>query len=86
MPAADSDACCFGAFGVMRLYAGEKLEQHFPLLHRNLRPDFHDSIRGKLKIAARVVGVLGKEDEQPVLPKWHARAHIRPDGTPRQEE
>ena len=55
-------------------------------LHRNLRSDFHDSIGGKLKIAARVVGVLGKEDEQPVLPEWHARARIRPDGAPRQEE
>jgi hypothetical protein len=39
------------------------------LLHRNLRADLHDSIRGKLKITARVVGILGKEDEQPVLPK-----------------
>ena len=54
-------------------YAGEKLEQHFPLLHRNLRPDFHDSIRRKLKIAA-ARRRSGQEDEQPVLPKWHARA------------
>ena len=28
-------------------YAGEKLEQHFPLLHRNLRPDFHTRSAGR---------------------------------------
>jgi hypothetical protein len=42
-----------------------------PKLNRDLRPDLHDPVSWKLKVAARVIGILGKENEQLVLPMRH---------------
>ena len=41
-------------------------------LDRNLRADLHHAVGGQLEIARRVVGVVGEEDVEPVLPFRHA--------------
>ena len=39
---------------------------------RNLRADLHHPVRRQLKIARRVVGVMGEEDKKLILPWRHA--------------
>jgi hypothetical protein len=45
--------------------------------YRDLRADLDHPVGGKLKVARRVIGVFGEDDEQPVLPDRHPRFWIR---------
>src|SRR5262245_41974021 len=55
-------------------------------LYGDLRPDLDHPVGRQLEIARRVVGVLGKKDEEPVLPGRHAGSRVRSHRASRQEE
>jgi hypothetical protein len=55
-------------------------------LNCDLRPDLHDPVSRKLKVAARVIGILGKEHEQLVLPMRHTGTSGRTHGSAGQEK
>src|SRR5262249_1514556 len=55
-------------------------------LNAHLSSDLDDAVSRQMKIAARIVGVPGKQNKHPILPSRHARPRISADGTSRQEE
>src|SRR4029079_11147086 len=55
-------------------------------LNIHLSTDLDNPVSGQLEIAARIVGILRQQNEQPVLPQRHSRSWIRADRASRQEE
>src|ERR1043165_1300518 len=53
---------------------------------RDLSTDLDHPVGGKVKVARRIIGVFGEDDEQPVLPDRHPRLWVRSYRSPGQEE